>query len=381
MKRLITFPTRTRQAALLELANGHRFHGLHFGDTSKSVAGEVVFTTSLVGYPESMTDPSYRGQILVFTQPLIGNYGVPDLKMLDRWGLPRHFESTRIQPAAIVVGCLSEEFSHWSAVKSLAEWCAEEGVPALTGVDTRELTQVLRDYGSTSGRLIRDGLQPSEMPEFVDPNARNLVADVSTRTVQIFNRQANPRARIGLIDYGSKANIIRCLCDLGAEVHMIPHDMDVSNDPAYDGFFMSNGPGNPVHAKKAIEIAKKLLSQDRPLYGICMGNLIMGMAAGYPVHKLRFGNRSHNQPALDLLTGHGVMTSQNHGYALVDDNAPKGWQTLYRNIHDQSNEGIMHTSKPFKSVQFHPEARGGPEDTMSFFEDFMEKVDEIKKSQ
>ena len=357
--------------ASLLLQNGIEFRGSSFGSL-KSQSGEVVFTTSLVGYPESMTDPSYRGQILVFTQPLIGNYGVPAATK-DRFGLFKHFESEKIQVSGIVVSNYSVKYSHWNAVQSLASWCHGQQIPAIMNVDTRALTQMLRDQGSTLGQIAVDG---NQVP-FTDPNHRNLVAEVSTSTVKVYNRGGD--VKIALIDCGVKQNIIRCLAQRGAEVHLVPHDYDVSKHSEYDGIFISNGPGNPAYCTETVRNIRKLYKQHRPIFGICMGNLLMGEAAGISSYKLQFGNRSHNQPAVNQETGLGVITSQNHGFALDDEVLPAGWKKYFVNINDGSNEGIMHMSKPFRSVQFHPEAKGGPQDTYSLFDTFLADVRTYQK--
>ncbi|ORX65740.1 small subunit of carbamoyl phosphate synthase [Linderina pennispora] len=301
-------------------ASGETFTGGSFG-APVSTVGETVFTTSLVGYPESMTDPSYLGQLLVFTQPLIGNYGVPK-RTRDSYGLLKHFESEKIQCRGIIVSDYATKYSHWNA--------------AITGVDTRALVHILRGQGSTLGSL-------SDI-DWVDPNVDNLY------------------------------NIIRSLCDQGAKVSLLPSIV-------YDGIFISNGPGSPTHCTKTIEnLRAAFTAYQRPIFGICMGNQLMGLAAGLNAYKLRFGNRGHNQPAVDLTTGKCVITSQNHGYALDDSRMPQGWDRYYVNANDGSNEGIRHLSKPFRSVQFHPEAKGGPLDTGYLFADFVNEVRATKKA-
>lgn len=364
-----SYSTGVLPKAQLKLKTGHVFEGISCG-AQKPVSGEVVFTTSLVGYPESLTDPSYKGQILAFTQPLIGNYGVPSSDK-DQFGLLKYFESDHIQTSGIVVGDIADKYSHWNATSSLTEWCIKNDVPAITGIDTRALVKVLRDNGSTLGKIVL-GDHKEELETFYNPNERNLVAEASTKEPVVYNKSG--KYKIALIDCGAKQNIIRCLAELGAEVHLVPYDYDVSKDPSYDGIFISNGPGNPDFCDPTVKVIKKLLQHDRPVYGICMGNLLMGKAAGLSVRKLPFGNRSHNQAVMNMEDSKCYMTSQNHGYALDDSELPDGWKILYKNIHDDSNEGIAHVTKPFKSVQFHPEAKGGPRDTVSFFEDFMEAV-------
>jgi len=361
--------------AALKLKSGQIFRGTSFG-AEVSVSGEAVFTTSLVGYPESMTDPSYRGQLLVFTQPLIGNYGVPGL-FKDAYGLLKYFESDRIQCDAIIVNDYATQYSHWTAVESLGEWCSRHGVPAITGVDTRAIVHVLRDQGSTLARLdVGDEASNEDLTNahYNDPNTRNLVAEVSTMIPVSYNPYGD--VRIAVIDCGVKHNILRSLLQHGAAVTVLPWDFDFNTiSDQFDGIFISNGPGNPRQVPETVNNLRKAIeTYDRPIFGICMGNLLLGMAAGLDVFKLRFGNRAHNVPALNMITGKCSITSQNHGYALQDDVMPSGWMKYFVNVNDGSNEGIRHVSRPIRSVQFHPEAKGGPRDTESLFEEFLDQV-------
>lgn len=356
--------------ATVEVKEGPIFKGKSFG-ANKPISGELVFTTSLVGYPESMTDPSYKGQILVFTQPLIGNYGVPG-RDRDEFGLLKYFESDTIQVSGIVVNNYATKYSHWNAVESLGEWCTRHDVPAITDVDTRELTKVLRNKGSSLGR-INIG---NKSTVYDDCNKKNLVAEVSTKETQVYNKGGE--VVIAVIDCGVKNNIIRCLAQRGAEVHVVPWDSDPSQ-LEYDGLFISNGPGDPITCSKTADNLKKQLDADIPIFGICMGNLILGLAAGAKSYKLKHGNRGHNQPALNLLTNKGVITSQNHGYAIDEQTLPAGWIPYFRNVNDGSNEGLIHQTKPFFSVQFHPEYMGGPQDSEFLFDNFMENVRAYKK--
>ncbi|KAL1920430.1 uncharacterized protein VTP21DRAFT_807 [Calcarisporiella thermophila] len=359
--------------ACLKLKTGQIFHGESFG-APNSTFGEAVFTTSLVGYPESMTDPSYRGQILVFTQPLIGNYGVPG-STRDEFGLLRYFESEKIQVQGIIVNDYATHYSHWTAVESLGEWCARYGVPAISGVDTRAIVHLLREQGSTLAHLsVGEKAINENIETFPNPNERNLVAEVSVREPVEYNPKGD--VRIAVIDCGIKQNILRCLVGRGAAVTLLPWNYDVSKiADEYDGVFISNGPGDPTKCVDTVQHLRQTLEfYDRPVFGICMGNLLLGMAAGLDVYKLRFGNRGHNQPAIDLTTGRCVITSQNHGYALRDDQMPAGWEKYFVNANDGSNEGIRHTSRPVRSVQFHPEAKGGPQDTEYLFTEFLNEV-------
>lgn len=361
--------------ASLKLKTGQIFHGTSFGAPINTF-GEAVFTTSLVGYPESMTDPSYTGQILVFTQPLIGNYGVPG-QVKDEFGLLKYFESDGIQVQGIIVNDYATEYSHWTAVESLGDWCKRYNVPAISGVDTRALTQLLRDQGSTLGQICvgQDSTVDNIASlEFPNPNLENLVAKVSTKVPVTYNPKGD--LKIAVIDCGVKQNILRCLCSRGASVTVLPFNYDFNSvADQFDGVFVSNGPGSPTTCVETIKNLKIAIDHlKKPIFGICMGNLLLGMAAGLEVYKLPFGNRGHNQPALNVDTGLCYITSQNHGYALNDTVMPKGWKRLFVNANDGSNEGVQHETKPIFSVQFHPEAKGGPQDTMYLFDAFLKHV-------
>eukprot|EP00057_Strongylocentrotus_purpuratus_P025741 XP_011680215.1 PREDICTED: carbamoyl-phosphate synthase [ammonia], mitochondrial [Strongylocentrotus purpuratus] len=355
-------------SAHLILQDGTTFTGYSFGH-HKSVAGELVFNTGLVGYPESLTDPSYRGQILTLTYPIVGNYGVPDTKARDENGLMKHVESEKIQATGMLVQDYSYHYSHWNSVKSLSEWLTEEEVPALYGIDTRMLTKKVRDKGTILCKIEFDG----DPIEFDNPNERNLMAEVSTKEVKIFGK-GNPH-KIVTVDCGIKHNIIRSLVKRGAEVHLVPWDYDY-NQIEYDGLFISNGPGDPALATAAIDNLKQVLAQENPnpLFGICMGNQLTGLAAGAPSYKLPLGNRGHNQPVINILTGQAFITSQNHGFAIDSEKLPPDWTPIFINANDQTNEGIMHKTKPIFTAQFHPEHKGGPTDTEFLFDNFMDMV-------
>lgn len=373
---------------LLRLQTGETFQATSFGaplNPASPVTGEIVFTTALVGYPESMTDPSYRGQILVFTQPLVGNYGVPSASR-DRFGLLDHFEADGIQVQGIIVNDYAAKYSHWNAIESLGKWCARHGVPALSGVDTRAVVTLLRERGSTLAEIsVGENANDHANAIFEDPNTRNLVAEASTRQKTFYNKDGGD-VTVALIDCGAKHNIIRSLAKRGATVVVVPWNHDLARDPvAYDGVFISNGPGNPQAAGQTVANLRTYMAKPStattPIFGICMGNQLLGLAAGFSSYKLKYGNRGHNQPATNLVTGKCVITSQNHGYALDDstpDRIPLGWTPFFRNANDGSNEGIRHVSKPWSSVQFHPEAMGGPLDTDYLFDDFLTSVREYK---
>ncbi|XP_026231385.1 carbamoyl-phosphate synthase [ammonia], mitochondrial [Anabas testudineus] len=356
------------QTAHLVLEDGTRMKGFSFGHDA-SVAGELVFNTGLVGYPEALTDPSYRGQILTLTYPIVGNYGVPNTQELDELGLRKHVESERIQISGLLVQDYSHEYSHWNSVKSLGQWLQEEKVPALFGVDTRMLTKIIRDKGTVLGKIEFDG-QPVGIS---DPNQKNLVAEVSTKETKVFGK-GNP-IKVVAVDCGIKHNIIRLLVKRGAEVHLVPWDQDLLSLD-YDGLFISNGPGDPSLAKTLIENVQKVLESDRPqpVFGICMGNQITALAAGAKSYKLPMGNRGQNQPVLNVMTGQAFITAQNHGYGIDSQSLPPGWRPLFINANDGTNEGIMHNTKPVFTAQFHPEAKGGPTDTEFLFDAFLSLI-------
>lgn len=328
-----------------------------------------MFNTGLVGYPESLTDPSYRGQVLTLTYPIVGNYGVPNTTELDELGLVKHLESERIQVSGLLVQDYSHEYSHWNSNKSLSQWLQEEKVPALYGVDTRMLTKIIRDKGTVLGKIEFEG----EPLEFSNPNLRNLIAEVSTKEVKVFGK-GNP-VKVVAVDCGIKHNIIRLLVKRGAEVHLVPWDHDLLG-MEYDGLFISNGPGDPALARTLIENVRKVLESDRtePVFGICMGNQITALAAGAKSYKLPMGNRGQNQPVVNLLNDQAFITAQNHGFGIDSKSLPPGWSPLFINANDNTNEGIMHNSKPIFTAQFHPEAKGGPTDTEFLFDAFLSLI-------
>ena len=350
--------------ARLVLEDGSEFRGRLFG-ARRPVAGEVVFNTGMVGYPESMTDPSYRGQILVLTYPLIGNYGVPPPGR-DELGLPEPFESERIQITGLVVSTLSSDTTHWSASRTLEQWMEGEGIPGLAGVDTRALAKKIREQGAMLGRLLPDG---EEVP-WHDPNRTNLVAQVSVEEPVEYGREG---PRVVLVDTGAKAHIVRSLVRAGARVLRVPWDYDFFGE-TFDGLFLSNGPGDPKTITATVEHVRRALDARVPTFGICLGNQLLALAAGADTYKLKFGHRSQNQPCQEVGTRRCVVTSQNHGYAVNGSTLPQGWREWYVNANDGTNEGIRHEWKPARGVQFHPEATPGPTDTASLFERFVEML-------
>lgn len=358
----------------LELRDGLTIEGYGFG-ANKPTAGELVFQTGMVGYPESLTDPSYEGQILVITFPLVGNYGVPSRETLDSWGLSKNFESKRIHVAGLVVASYTEEYSHYLASSSLDAWLKEYDVPAIYAVDTRGLTQHIREDGSVLARL---GPNSQSMPEWWDPNAQNLVAHVSTKEPKTFKphkpvvKADGTPLRFLVLDVGLKFNQIRCLVSRGVEITVLPWDSKLETE-GYDGLFISNGPGDPAKLGNVVEQVRNVLESKKvPVFGICLGHQLIARAAGAQTTKLKFGNRGQNIPATNLVSGRCYITSQNHGYAVEASTLTNGWRELFVNANDGSNEGIYHESLPFFSVQFHPEASPGPHDTEFLFDTFIE---------
>ncbi|MCX5794659.1 MAG: glutamine-hydrolyzing carbamoyl-phosphate synthase small subunit [Elusimicrobia bacterium] len=351
------------QPARLVLSDGTVFSGASFG-SPHCVDGEVVFNTGMVGYPEALTDPSYRGQILVCTTPMVGNYGVPRRGLTDRYGIPKHFESDRIQAAALVVADYNDHYSHWSAASSLHDWLAEQNIPAIHGVDTRALTKLLRTQGVMLGR-IGESNGPLD-----DPNKRNLVAEVSCKEVKEYG--SGPTTILA-VDCGMKANILRSFLKRGVKVRRVPWDHDFTRED-WDGLFISNGPGDPQRCGKLTAHLRAAFDLDKPIFGICLGSQIMGLAAGAQTYKLKYGHRSQNQPCTDVETSRCHITSQNHGYAVAEDTMPKDWKVWFVNGNDRTVEGIRHCSKPFRAAQFHPEACPGPTDTAFLFDQFIREA-------
>ncbi|MDL2320331.1 glutamine-hydrolyzing carbamoyl-phosphate synthase small subunit [Alistipes sp. OttesenSCG-928-B03] len=359
-----------KKRATLVLEDGTRFQGFSFGEPAPAT-GEVVFNTAMTGYTESLTDPSYKGQILVLTYPLEGNYGIPGDEQEN--GLPRFFESDRIHVRGLVVADYSFDYSHWNAVKSLDAWLREQGIPAIYGVDTRAITKILRESGVMLGKIAVEGLP--EPAEFEDPNRENLVAAASCDEVVTYG---NGRHRVVLVDCGCKYNIIRCLLRRDTTVVRVPWDYDFTTLD-YDGVMISNGPGDPQMAGKTVENIRKAFEVGKPIFGICMGNQLLSIAAGASTYKLKYGHRSHNQPALMCGTERAYITSQNHGYAVDPSKLGAEWEPWFVNLNDGTNEGICHKSKPFFSVQFHPEASSGPVDTEFLFDHLIENIEQWKK--
>ena len=337
--------------ATLVLEDGTRYSGRSLGSPN-SAAGEVVFNTGMVGYTEALTDPSYSGQIMVLTYPLVGNYGVPPA-----------FESGKIQAAGLVVSELAVEYSHALAQKSLPQWLQEQGIPCLAGVDTRALTKRLRQRGCMLGKIVVDGNDI----EFDDPNKRNLVASVSLPGKEIF---PGGKKTVVVVDCGAKGSIVSELRARDLTVIRVPWDYDFLSED-FDAVLVSNGPGDPSACHDTIRNLEKAMRLNRPIMGICLGHQLMALAAGANTYKLKFGHRGHNQPCIDEQTGRCFITSQNHGFAVDTSTLPSGWEPWFTNANDGSNEGMRHRSRPFLSVQFHPEAAPGPVDCAPLFDHFV----------
>ena len=357
--------------ARLILEDGTIFEGESFG-ADKASSGEVVFNTGMAGYPESLTDPSYYGQILVLTYPIIGNYGVP----------PREFfESGKIRVKGLIVQNYSSRPSHFESLKTLGAWLKEEGVPAICGIDTRALTLKLRDHGVMLGKIeariknpaggeARQRRQESrETQSQYDPNMQNVLPEVSRKTVEAYGEG---KKTIVLIDCGDKENIIRSFVKRNTKVYVVPWDFDPAKEGLkFDGVMVSNGPGDPKLAKATIETIKNLLKENVPTFGICLGSQLLALATGADTYKLKFGHRGQNQPCLDVINNRAIITSQNHGFAVDTKTLQPGWVEWFKNLNDGSNEGIRHKSKPFMSIQFHPEASPGPVDADYLFDEFL----------
>lgn len=352
----------------LVLEDGTKFHGKSFGYDAP-VAGEVVFNTAMMGYPESLTDPSYAGQLMALTYPLVGNYGVPSF-FIEPNGIPSFMESDKIYSSAIIVADYSEEYSHWNACESLAEWLKREHVPGITGIDTRELTKVLREHGVMMGKILFDD-EPDNIP-VANYSGVNFVDKVSCKEIIKYNEGAGKK--VVLVDCGVKANIIRCLINRGVEVIRVPWNYDYT-DMGFDGLFLANGPGDPDMCEDAVSIIRKQMNQSRkPICGICMGNQLLAKAGGATIFKLKYGHRSHNQPVRMVGSDKCYITSQNHGYAVDAKTLGRDWVELFVNMNDGSNEGICHNENPWFTSQFHPEACSGPVDTEFLFDKFVETL-------
>lgn len=355
----------------LVLEDGAVYQGLRFG-ADREMCGEVVFNTGMTGYVEALSDPSYRGQILVLTYPLIGNYGVP--RELLETGLPHPFESAGLQVLGLVVSRYEPNYSHHAADRSLASWLEEAELPAISGVDTRGLTRKLREKGTMRGKIC-----PVEQDDVLGADthdAKTLVDQVSRTGIDHFDADSGSK-RLLLVDCGAKHNIVRSLLGRGVSVTRVHYDYDFNADAlGADGLFLSNGPGDPTDVPRLIERVRKFMDTGKPVFGICLGHQVLSLAAGGRTYRLPYGHRSQNQPVMDRLTGAGYITSQNHGYGVDATHLPKGFYEWFVNVNDETNEGIRHSRKPWMSVQFHPEAYPGPVETGVLFDEFVQVLHE-----
>ena len=350
----------------LILEDGSQFNGYSFG-YNKNVAGELVFSTAMTGYPESLTDPSYSGQILMLTYPLVGNYGVPKREIQNNLSI--FLESEKIHPMALIVSNYADQYSHYNAANSLSEWLVAENIVGIYGIDTRAATKVLREKGTMKAKIIFDN---SEDIDFIDPNLINQVDIASCKNVITYNESKN-RKKIVLVDCGVKHGIIKSIISRDLSVIRVPWDYDF-NTLDFDGLFISNGPGDPDFCDKTVHHIKQVLNTNKPICGICMGNQLLAKAGGAKIYKLKYGHRSDNQPVRMVGTNNCYITSQNHNYAVDDSTLGNDWEQLFVNINDGTNEGIRHKTKPFFSAQFHPEPSSGITDTEFIFDKFVKDI-------
>lgn len=364
---------KRKKRGILILEDGSQYEGFHFGFYTSS-SGEVVFNTSMTGYTESLTDPSYKGQILTYTYPIIGNYGVP-LSYKTNNNIQDFYESDKIQVSGIIVSYYSDYPNHWNMNKSLSDWLILNKIPGLYGIDTRLIAKKLRSYGGAMlGKILSEKINIS----FYNPNKYNLSEKVSIDKKTLYSNDINKKKyKILLVDFGLKNNILRCLLSRNCTIVRVPWNYDFTIEK-YDGLFLSNGPGNPEIYHVPINYIRYVINKrSEPIFGICLGNQLLGIAAGGNTSKLKYSHRGHNQPVILLKNKKSFITSQNHGYVLNTKNLYKGWKVFFKNLNDGTCEGIIHDKKPFFSVQFHPEASSGPMDTEFLFDFF---IDLIKKN-
>lgn len=367
-----------RQQVTLHLSNGDLFRGTLIGAPVKT-SGELVFTTAMVGYSESLTDPSYFGQILVFTYPLIGNYGIPQISGSYNLESSAGFESGKVHASAVVITTDSMEAFHWTSRQSLDQWLKKQNVPGLVGIDTRHLVHLIRNNPGLLGRVIPNqdegsrflgSLNTFQEEHFFDPNKNNIIQEVSITERKVLGKGSN---RIAVLDCGVKWNILRLIIDLGCEIELIPWNTNLQ-DVDCSAWLLSNGPGNPLQTGSLIDNTRTLLNQERPILGICLGHQILCLASGFETGRMDYGHRSHNQPVYLVGSQKAYITSQNHSYRVKSEKIPNDWEVWFRNVNDDTIEGVKHKSRPFRSVQFHPESAGGPRDTAWIIKQFVSEV-------
>ncbi len=366
------------------MEDGSLFTGVGFGHPCEEIAGEIVFNTGMVGYTEAITDPSYRGQILCMTYPLVGNYGVPSYEIKDEFGLPKYFESDKIQIKGLLIHDLSHIASHWSCIKTLDQWLYEEGIPGIFGIDTRELTKKLRVKGVMNGALSVsrgsiDDVRLAKLAKSEHYEGQNFMPEVSVNQPCEYGINNNNEC-IVLLDTGTKYSIIRNIVRIGYRVIRLPWDTPYEKIKSYQpkGVVISNGPGDPKLCTATVKTATELIEKSIPTLGICLGNQILALAGGADTYKLKFGHRGQNKPCIDLRNNQTYITSQNHGYGIDPKNLDRtGFKIWFSNIDDNTIEGIEHESKPIMAVQFHPEASPGPNDCLFVFNRFKEIINEF----
>ncbi len=365
--------------AILRLENGMEFHGWSFG-SPESVGGEVVFNTSMVGYPEQLTDPTYNGQILCLTYPLIGNYGVPSEELIAK-SLSRNFESDRIHPKGLIIFDYSEDYSNWEAEKSLEQWMKEQGLAGIYGIDTRELTKILRDKGPMKGAIIPEGTKAPEITEDPTPAAvscKEPIVYKAQPAQDLENINGSKAAvtdgkKVVVVDCGVKHSVIRNLIARGAEVIRVPYDYDFT-EMDYDGVYVSNGPGCTCNYGVTVEILKKVLAGNKPVFGLGLGYHLIAKAAGCELVRLQHPHRSANQPVRKEGSNRTYITAQNVYRAVKSATMPSDWEVYFTNLNDGAVDGIRHRTKPFAGTQFNPEVCVGLTENITPIDEFINKL-------